>query len=256
MVRARSIDPLIAKLERLGPLTEEEKTALQALPSRLREFGRHETIVAAGESPTESVVLLSGMALRARFLDGGRRQIVSLQVPGDFVDLHAFVLHPLDHSVIAAAPAWVGLVPHEKINMILQEYPRLTKRLMWDMALDGAIAREWMTVMGKRSAYQQLAHLFCELYFRINQARLANQQSFELPLSQTDLADMCGLSAVHVNRSLQALRADGLIVLKQNCLTIPDLSQLIAAANFNQAYLHLLKKDFSPPLPQDIPANS
>jgi CRP-like cAMP-binding protein len=235
-----SLDPLIAKLERHGPLTPVERSALEQLPARLRECRRHETIVGAGESPNQSVILLTGMAFRMKILSEGGRQIVALQVPGDFVDLHSFVLHPLDHSVVTASPSVIGLVPHEKIARIVDNFPRLTKRLMWDMALDAAIAREWMTIMGKRSAYKQLAHLFCELHFRMEQARGISRDGFELPLSQADLGDVCGISAVHVNRSLQALRAKGLIILKQGYLVIPDVRRLIEAASFDPAYLHLL----------------
>lgn len=237
---ARSLDPLIAKLERQGSLLAEERIALEEMPCRLKEFGRHETIVAAGASPEESLILLTGMAFRVKFLSEGGRQIVALHVPGDFMDLHSFVLHPLDHGVVTASAAMVALVPHEKIRMILENHPRLTRRLMWDMALDAAIAREWMTLMGKGSAYRQLAHLFCEIQLRMQQARLAHKDGFDFPLSQGDLADVCGLSAVHVNRSLQALRADGLILLRQGWLAIPDLPRLVAAAGFDPAYLHLL----------------
>jgi CRP-like cAMP-binding protein len=237
---APSLDPLIAKLERQGPLTGEERKALETLPAQLREFRRHEAVANAGESPGESAILLTGMALRVKMLPEGARQMVALHVPGDFVDLHSFVLHPLDHSVIAASPAVFGLVPHARLAMILENHPRLTKRLMWDMALDAAIAREWMALMGRANAHRQLAHLFCEIYFRMKQAGQLRDDGFDLPLSQVDLADLCGLSSVHVNRSLQALRAQGLIVLNQGHLAILDLPRLIEVAGFDAAYLHLL----------------
>lgn len=236
----RSLDPLIAKLERLGPLTPEERDALEALPSRLKELRRHETIVEAGTSPRESIILLTGMAFRVKMLPEGTRQVVALHVPGDFMDLHSYVLHPMDHAVVAASPAMMALVPHEKLDLILDRYPRLTKRLMWDMAIDAAVAREWMAIMGKASAMRQLAHLFCEIHYRMEQVSLANRTGFELPLSQIDLADICGLSTVHVNRSLQALRAEGLIVFQHGRLAIPDLPRLVEAAGFDPAYLHLL----------------
>jgi CRP-like cAMP-binding protein len=237
---ARSLDPLIAKLERLGPLSAAERAALEALPSRLREFRRHEAVAAAGDSPPESAILLTGMAFRVKLMPEGTRQIVALHVPGDFMDLHSFVLHPLDHSVVAASPALVGLVPHPKVALILEHHPRLTKRLMWDMAIDAAITREWMAVMGRGSALRQMAHLFCEIHLRMQQAGLAKNDGFDFPLSQIDLADICGLSAVHVNRTLQALRAQELIVLTHGRLAIPDLPRLVEAAGFDPAYLHLL----------------
>jgi CRP-like cAMP-binding protein len=112
---------------------------------------------------------------------------------------------------------------------------------MWDMALDAAISREWLATMGRRSAYEQLAHLFCELYFRMDWAGQVERQEFHFELTQAELGDACGLSTVHVNRSLQALRRDGFISLENHRLTILNLDGLINVAGFDPAYLHLLK---------------
>lgn len=235
-----TLDPFIAKLERHQQLTPEERATLDQLPTRLREFRKHESVAVAGESPSHSAIVVTGMAFRVKQLLEGERQLVAVHVPGDFVDLHSFVLHPLDHSVITASPALVALIPHDKLAMILKNHPRLTKLLMWDMALDAAISREWMAIMGKREAYRQIAHLFCELYLRMRQAKQLRNDGFDFPLSQIDVGDLCGLSSVHVNRSLQQLRTDGLVILEKGFLQIPDLPRLIKAAAFDPAYLHLL----------------
>lgn len=174
-------------------------------------------------------------------LPDGTRQIVSVQVPGDFVDLHSFVLKPIDHAVAAASPARVGRVPHSAIMNLLEQHPGLARSLMWDMAVDGAISREWLANVGRRSAYEQLAHLFCELYFRMEWAGQVHDGGFELVMTQAELGDACGLSTVHVNRSLQTLRKDGLIVFESYHLTIPSIEKLVAAAQFDASYLHLLK---------------
>ena len=111
---------------------------------------------------------------------------------------------------------------------------------MWDIAVDGAASREWLANQGRRSAYEQLAHLFCELYFRMDWAGLVQDKGFELPLTQIELGDACGLSSVHVNRSLQALRKDELITFENHRLTIPNIEALAMRAEFDPAYLHLL----------------
>jgi CRP-like cAMP-binding protein len=236
------MDVLIKKLSRFLPLSSGEARAIQGVPSEVKAYGRGEHLVIEGESPDHSAVLLSGMAFRYRLLANGSRQIMALQVAGDFVDLHSFVLKPMDHSVAVAAPAEVAHVPHKRIAKLLEEFPRLAQAFLWDMALDAATFREWMVGLGRRSAPQQLAHLFCELYYRLEMAGLTRHNSFELPLSQPDLADICGLSSVHVNRSLQGLRREGLIVLERGRLTIPDLGELARAAEFDPAYLHLLSR--------------
>lgn len=232
---------LIRKLSQYGPLSAEEQAALSALPMRLRDYPRGGVVVQQGSRPDESCVLLEGLAFRYKLLADGARQIVSLQVPGDFVDLHSFVLKPIDHAVAAASSVQVAFVAHHAIEALLDRHPRLARPLMWDMALDAAITREWLSIMGRRSAYEQVAHLFCELYFRMEWAGQLEDHGFGLDLTQAELGDACGLSTVHINRSLQALRKDGLIVLENHHLTVPDIDALVKVAGFDPAYLHLLK---------------
>jgi CRP-like cAMP-binding protein len=237
---ARMTTYLTRKLSQFAPLSAEEQAALLALPSRTREYSRGALIVQQGSRPDESCVLLDGLAFRYKLLPGGTRQIVSIQVPGDFVDLHSFVLKPIDHAVAAASPARVGFVAHSAIEGLLESHPRLARPLMWDMALDAAISREWLATVGRRSAYEQIAHLFCELYFRMDWAGQIEDRGFDLELTQAELGDACGLSTVHINRSLQSLRKDGMIVLENHRLTIPDIDALVRVAGFDPAYLHLL----------------
>jgi CRP-like cAMP-binding protein len=233
--------PLIRKLEQFAPLSPAARDALTTLPTRLREYVRGEAIIDAGAIANESAILMTGCVLRYKALTEGARQIVALQVPGDFIDLHSFVLKPIDHSVAAATTSLVARVPHEALEGILRDYPHLTRNLMWDMALDAAICREWMVRMGRHQAVQQIAQFICEFYLRMKNAGLVRNNSFEFHLTQEDVGDLCGLSSVHVNRSLQTLRKDGLVVVDRKQITVPDIAALTSAAQFDPAYLHLLE---------------
>lgn len=236
------IEALVRKLSRCAPLSSEEEDVIRGLPASSHDYAKGQVIVTEGTSPPESAVLLAGLAFRYKSLPNGTRQIVSLQIPGDFVDLHSFVLKPIDHNIAAAVPSRVAKVPHARITKVVERYPRLTETLMWDMALDAATHREWMVGLGRRNAYERIAHLFCELYYRMRMAGLLRDHGFELPLNQSELGDICGLSSVHVNRSLQALRQDGLIKSEKGWLFIPDIARLSAAAGFDPAYLHLIAR--------------
>lgn len=231
------IDVLIRKLEQFSPLPEEMRRALRALPLRQQEFDRGQTIAIQGTTYDESALILTGFAVRYKMLVNGQRQIVAMQVPGDFVDLHSLVLKPLDHSIAAAAPTRIARVPHSAIVQLMREVPEVSRWLMWDMAVDAAIGREWATALGRRNAYQRLAHLFCELYLRLDWARQVSGDSFALPFSQAELGDACGLSTVHVNRSLQALRRNELIRLENHQLTVLNRGGLERAAAFDPTYL-------------------
>jgi CRP-like cAMP-binding protein len=240
--RHAATDLLQRKLERFAPLSADLKSDLSALAVRVQDYGRGQLIASQGESPDESGFVLEGIVFRFKLLSDGGRQILGMQLPGDFTDPHDFVIKPLDHAIAAGSPARLARLPHAALQSLMEQHPQLVRALMRDMALDAAIGREWLATLGRRSAYQQLAHLFCELYFRLDWAGKVQDGSFEFQMTQTDLGDACGLSTVHVNRSLQALRKDHLIVLEDHTLHVPDMGALMDAAAFDPGYLYLPKQ--------------
>lgn len=233
------IERLIRKLENYGPVSDEERHFLEQSPSQVREYGPHEDIAREGDYPGESCLVVEGFAFRYKLLPGGTRQIMALHVPGDFCDLHSFSLKRMDHSIAAVSQCRITGFPHAVINDITERYPQLTRALLWDAAIDGAIMREWMVSMGRRSAYQQIGHLLCELFLRLRAVGLVEGDSYELPATQEQLGDAFGLSTVHVNRTLQELRGNGLIIFRSKLVTIPDLERLKEAAGFDPGYLHV-----------------
>jgi biotin operon repressor len=104
---------------------------------------------------------------------------------------------------------------------------------------EAAILRERIVMLGRRNARARVAYLFCELFWRHRAIGLSEDHSLRLPLTQADIADTLGLTAVHVNRVLQGLRRDGLITLAHRRLTIHHVDRLQSLAQLNQDYLHL-----------------
>ena len=170
--------------------------------------------------PDESTLLLTGMVGRVVCLQSGAQQITALQVPGDFVDLHAFLLARMDHSVFTLTECMVTTAPHEALREVTDRYPRLARTLWYLTVVDASIHRHWLTVLGRRGALARMAHLFCELYVRLQDVGLVQNQSFALPLTQADIGDVLSLSTVHVNRVAQELRARGLIVWERKKVTV------------------------------------
>ena len=148
----------------------------------------------------------------------------------------------MDHSICTLSPCAVVAISRETIEDLTTCHPRLTRALWWATLVDEGILREWLTGMGQRSSETQAAHLFCELLVRLQAVGLATPNSYRLPVTQNDLADALGISAVHLNRTLQQLRAQGLIRLKSSMLTIPDVQRLESFAGFNPNYLHRLRR--------------
>lgn len=233
------LDTFFRKLERRDTLTADERLALIEAAGEERNFAAGADLVREGQRPQVSTLVIEGFTTRYRLLSDGQRQITAIHVPGDFVDLHSFVLKEMDHSVGALSRCRTIMFPHERLTHITEQHPHLT-RVLWLMTLlDGAIHREWLVAMGRRSAPQQMAHLICELYVRLGVTGLVRDSTFTLPITQIELGDALGLSAVHVNRVLQELRTENLFTWQGHTIHILDWPRLQDRAEFDPRYLHL-----------------
>ncbi len=231
---------LIRKLEADGMnFAEEEKEALLALPLALRDIPADKDIVREGDKPSQSCLLLEGFQCRYKMLPDGERQILSFHVPGDVPDLQSLFLQTMDHSLGTLSPCRVGFMQHEALRDIMRRHPAIGEKLWRESLIDASIFREWISNVGSRDAYARIGHLICELFTRLRAVGLAKGTSFDCPITQTEIADATGLSTVHVNRSIQQMRGDGLIVWERGVCTIPDFAALTEAAMFDPAYLHM-----------------
>jgi len=234
---------LIVKLETISSLTAAEKEALTGLPFKLRELPENSDLVRQGDAPREACLIVKGFACRYKVLGEGQRQIMSFHIPGDIPDLQSLHLKVMDHSLMALTPIQAAMVPHEALLAITRAYPGIAAAFWRDTLIDAAVFREWLAGVGRRSAHQRIAHLLCEVYVRLRSVGLAQKDSFELPVTQAELADSLGLSPVHVNRVLQDLRRDGVIASRGRFVAIGDWPRLKAAGDFDPAYLHLKARE-------------
>jgi CRP-like cAMP-binding protein len=236
------VEPLIRSFSRRDRLTEEERRLIERLPRRVRSFQNDEELVKEGSRPTESCLILQGYAGRAQFLEDGKRQFTALHVAGDFVDLHALMLRLMDHSVIAIGRCEAAFIPHASLIALVEEAPHLGRLFWLSTVIDAAIQRTWITNLGRRSPSQHIAHLVCELHLRLEVVGLLRGNSFEFAATQTDVADMVGLSLVHVNRTIQELRAQQLLTWRNGIITIDDVDRLREFAGFDPVYLNLFNE--------------
>jgi CRP-like cAMP-binding protein len=231
--------PLIRRLRQLDTIDSDEEEAMLDALAREREIARGQEIVAQGSRPQESNFILSGFAARQRIMHAGSRQFTSVHIVGDFIDLHSFLLAAMDHSIIALTDCRIGIVPHKNLRRITEEHPHLGRVLWLVTLIDGAIHREWVAALGRRSAEQHMAHLICELYVRLDSVGAASDGRFFFPLTQSEVADSLGLSTVHVNRVLQSQRRTSLVDWRGQEIHIRDFKGLAEMAEFDPTYLNL-----------------
>jgi CRP-like cAMP-binding protein len=231
-------NPLILKLEHGADLTDEDRDRLEEVARRTREVGPRQDLIREGDKPTNLHVILDGFACRYKVTPAGKRQIMAYFVPGDFCDLHVWILGQMDHSIATLSPCTIAEIPSETIEELTARYPRITRALWWATLVDEGTLREWLVSMGQRPADRQLANLVCELLVRLQTVGRASENSYELPVTQEELGDTLGLSTVHVNRTIHKLREDGLLTFEGQRLTIPDVDALKVFAGFSPNYLH------------------
>jgi CRP-like cAMP-binding protein len=236
------IDKHLMKLRARDDISADEEKALRDALGEVINYPADYTFIAPGQELDCSTLLLDGILCRYKDLSDGQRQITELHVAGDFADLHSFTLKHLDHSVMALTPSKIVQVPHEKLRAITEEHQHLARVLWFSTNLDAAIHREWEVSLGRRTALERTAHLFCELQLRLGVVGLATEREYALPITQAELAECLGLTSVHVNRVLKELRERELVEFRSGRVTILDLPQLRRAAEFDPVYLYLEKR--------------
>jgi len=238
-----AIDLLCRVLGRRDTLCDAERHMLSALVQRKARYAKGAEIIAEGSRPGWSCLLQTGWAARALHTASGARQITALHVPGDFVDLHGFLLKRMDHSIVALSDCEVIFIPHPNIQQITEQAPHLARLLWLVTTIDAAVQRKMTALIGRHTPVQRLAHLFCELYLRLDVVGLAADGRFRFPLTQPELADILGLSVVHTNRTVQDLRATNLAMWTESEAFIPNFDRLADFAQFDPAYLNLLAEE-------------
>ena len=233
------LTPALKKLRRRFEISSEEERVIRDSVSEIRRVRAGQVCIRAGEGLSSTLLLLDGWLARSKDLASGERQVTQLHIPGDFADLHGFTLKRIDHDVASVSECRVAVVPHERLQVMADNHPRLARTLWFSTNIDGAIQRELVLSLGQRSAIARMAHLFCELHVRLSIVGRTNKEGYDFPLTQRELSECLGLTVVHANRTLQELRRRGLIELENRRLTIRDRRGLEGVAEFDPSYLYL-----------------
>ena len=241
-----NINPLVRmvdKLALLAPISVEDRVSLLELPYASRFFEAGSYLLRDGDTPDQCSMLVSGLAYCHKISVEGMRQIVSIHIPGEICDLQQLHLATADNNVQTLTRCEVVTIAHKALRRLAAERPSVAHAFFVTTIVELSMTREWMLNIGRRDARARIAHLLCEFAFRLDKYGLPPGQAYELPMTQEQLADALGLTAVHVNRILKGLVNDGLIVHSRRGVTIPDWAVLVAEGGFNSRYLHLNPPD-------------
>jgi CRP-like cAMP-binding protein len=229
--------PLTRKLETYVALSEAELHVLEKLHQRRRTLKAEQDIIRQGERRQSAYILASGWACSYKLLQNGTRQIVDIQIPGDFLGLRSILFRTSDHNVEAITDVEVSEVLMGELVDAFTHTPRLATAVLWAASRDEAIVVEHLVGLGRRGALERTAHFLLELGFRMKLTGLGTIKGYPCPLSQNLLADVLGLTSVHINRVLRQLREDGLLTIRAGTVSFDDFDRLMELAQFDKAYL-------------------
>ena len=215
-----------------------ERAAIENAVSEVRSLPPRTVMIEAGEPLRHSALIIEGMLCRYISDRDGLRQLVGLHIPGDFVDLHSYALTYLEHDIASVTQARVAIVPHDRLHDLVADQV-LARKLWFSTLLDAAMHRVWLFRVGRLDAMGRVAHFLCETNARLCAVGLSDGTRFALDLTQTDLAEICGVTSIHMNRILRQLREEGLCVVRSSYVEILQPDRLAARGQFDSSYLYL-----------------
>jgi CRP-like cAMP-binding protein len=253
-----TLAPFLNRLLKRSHLTRAEQQALLELPFQVTHVGRDRDFVCQGERPDHVSCVTSGLVARFDQTAIGKRQITALYVPGDVPDLVTVVQPSGGSALQALCPTTILQVPRGALRRLASAHPGIAEAFWRDCAVDSLITAQWVTNVGRRDAQSRIAHLLCEMAYRLEAPNERGAVTFRLPMTQSQLADATGMTPVHVNRSLMSLAQIGL-TFRSGRVTIDNWNALVQTAGFDVAYLQVAEAEPScailRPRPDASPAN-
>jgi CRP-like cAMP-binding protein len=238
-----SSDPVSAALVRRmrtsDAISEDDIATIHALAITVKDYPAERAIMRDGERATECCLIVEGFGIRSKTLSEGKRQILSIHIPGEIPDLMSLFLHVMDHDLSTLTPCRLGFISHEALRQLHRRRPNVAEMFWRDTLIDAAMFREWIVNVGQRPAPARLAHVMAELRERLRVIGRVEGNSFEMPLTQEQIGEALGITGVHANRVIRQLREGGIVDLHRGRVTVLDEFRFLELADFDDRYLHL-----------------
>lgn len=242
-VETTGIDLPSLRLIEPETLSVAERHAYEALLSDHVSFRRGERMMLSGDPVRHGLCILKGWAISYRITAAGRRQIVAIDLPGDFIGLETGFTRRAILTTDALTDVEAAQLDRAALREARERHPRLAALLDWSVARSSNILGEHNVSLGARSAEERILHLLLELWCRLSIVREAGADGFDMRMTQEQIADAMGLTTVHTNRSLSALRKRGLVQMDGRRIRFPKLQEAMRAADFDPAFLEGFRGD-------------
>ncbi len=229
---------LVRRLSVIGEVSDDDETALLALEGNIRGIPRNKDILKVGQRASCTVVVLEGLLAHYSTGPQGQFRIQAVHLPDDAPSLETLHIQHVDANLCALTDSVIGLIPHENLHALMARRPNVLHLVWRETLIQAATARKWVERNGAMPARSAMAHAFCELWTRSEASGRTHGQSAAIPLTQEMLADMLGITSVHVSRMLREFRDEGLADFANGELKIMRPGALADVAGFDPRYLH------------------
>ncbi|MDO6590348.1 Crp/Fnr family transcriptional regulator [Yoonia sp. 1_MG-2023] len=197
-------------------------------------------ILIEGSNSPQLFTALHGLGVRYKILPDGKRQVVNLIFPGDFIGLQAAMMGEMGHSVEATSKMTLCVFDRSAMWSLFKDMPERAYALTWHAAVEEHFLGDALATLGQRNAVQAVAWALARIFQRGEALGLVKDGQMKLPYKQQDLADALGLSLVHTNKTLAALRKRQLANWTDGTLRIPDIVTLAEVGLLYDA--HVMKR--------------
>lgn len=232
-----ALERFVHRLSLHSTLSPKEQDAIRHLRGQVLRVRPHRDLMAPGDTVEYSTLLAEGLLARFDMMRSGSRQITTFHIAGDMCDLYSTVAPFISWGITALSRSIVVRIAHADLRALVHEFPNIALSFWRDTTLDASILAKWVANVGRKDAQARIAHLLCELGVRMERAQLGARHAYPLPATQEQIGDAMGLTSVHVNRTLQALRAQGLITMRDHVVRIDDWEGLAAVGEFTPTFL-------------------
>lgn len=229
---------LIQRLRISSGVSDEDVSEILALPITVKQYEAERPVVSDGQRATECCLIAEGFCVRSKTIADGRRQILSIHIPGEIPDLMSLFLHVMDHDLSTLTPCTLGFINHETLRKLHFRRPNVAEIFWRDTLIDAAMFREWIVNVGQRPAPARLVHVMAELRARLRLIGRAEGNSFEMPLTQEQIGEALGITAVHANRVIRQLRQEAIVELHRGRVIVLNEARFQELADFDGRYLH------------------
>lgn len=229
----------LKRLLRRSPLTGDEQAAVLGLSAHAVQVAASRDIIVPGQETGSACLVVDGMVARFDQMRGGHRQTTALYIAGDMCDLHSVVSPVAGWGLQAVATTTILRILHADLRGLAAKHPGIAFAFWRDAVADASVLAKWISNVGRRDARSRLAHLLCELGVRSEHAGIGSRTDFPLPMTQNQLADALGITSVHVNRTLRALRQNELVTAGSRRVRVERWDELAAIAEFDSRFLLL-----------------